>query len=39
MRSTVIASRLGDNDPADSRRLMRGVIARPLDTAFVRRGD
>jgi hypothetical protein len=39
MVSGVVASKLGDNAPADSGKFTRGIITRPLDAGFVKRGD
>lgn len=39
MVSGVVASRMGDNEPAEAGKFMRGVITRPLDAGFVKRGE
>ena len=37
--STVVASRIGEDEPAEARKLMRGVITRPLDARLLKKGD
>lgn len=39
MGSGIVASRMGDNEPAEAGKLMRGVITRPLDAGLLKKGD
>lgn len=39
MGSGVVASKLGDNAPADAGKFTRGIITRPMDAGFIKRGE